>query len=66
MRNHLIIAAVLISVCGVLMLTGQQRPAGPFTAEQAAAGQTAFQTNCATCHGATRRAEVWVDFTQAR
>ncbi|HEY6346063.1 MAG TPA: PQQ-binding-like beta-propeller repeat protein [Bryobacteraceae bacterium] len=51
MRNQLILAAVLVAVCGVLVLTGQQRPAGPFTAAQAAAGQTAFQTNCATCHG---------------
>ena len=52
LRNHLVLALVLVSVCGVLMLTGQQRPAGPYTAEQAAAGRTAFQANCAGCHGA--------------
>src|SRR6516162_2859447 len=51
MRNHLIIALVLVSVCGVLILTGQQRPAGPYTADQAAAGRTAYQANCAGCHG---------------
>src|SRR6516162_4446564 len=49
--NHLIIALVLVSVCGVLVLTGQQRPAGPYTADQAAAGRTAYQANCAGCHG---------------
>jgi alcohol dehydrogenase (cytochrome c) len=52
LRNHLILAAVLVSVCGVLILTGQQRAAGPFTADQAAAGRTVFQANCAGCHGA--------------
>ena len=51
LRNHLAIALVLVSVCGVLMLTGQQRPAGPYTADQAAAGRTVYQANCAGCHG---------------
>src|SRR5215469_13146326 len=51
LRNHLIIALVLVAVCGVLVLTGQQRPAGPYTADQAAAGRTVFQANCAGCHG---------------
>ncbi len=32
-------------------LTGQQPPpSGPFTAAQARAGATAYQTNCAACH----------------
>src|SRR5215472_6933975 len=52
LRNHFILATVLVAVCGVLILTGQQRPAGPFTADQAAAGSTVFQANCAGCHGA--------------
>jgi len=33
------------------MLTGQQRPAGPYTADQAAAGRGVYQANCAGCHG---------------
>jgi alcohol dehydrogenase (cytochrome c) len=33
------------------MLTGQQRPAGPYTADQAAAGHGVYQANCAGCHG---------------
>ena len=47
-----VLAAVL--ACGVLVIAAQQPPstAGPFTAEQANAGRTAFQANCAGCHGA--------------
>jgi len=33
-------------------LMAQQRPAGPYTAAQASAGRTAYQTNCAGCHAA--------------
>lgn len=42
------IAAICIS--GVVVLTGQQRPAGPFTAAQADAGKAAYEQNCASCH----------------
>jgi alcohol dehydrogenase (cytochrome c) len=36
-----------------MLVSGQQpSTAGPFTAEQANAGRTAFQANCAGCHGA--------------
>src|SRR5579864_464061 len=28
----------------------QQRPAGPYTADQALAGRAAYQANCAACH----------------
>src|SRR5450631_1140988 len=35
---------------GVVILFAQQRPAGPYTADQVAAGRAAFQTNCASCH----------------
>jgi alcohol dehydrogenase (cytochrome c) len=35
-----------------VLLTGQQPPAGPFTAEQATAGRAAYEANCAACHGA--------------
>jgi PQQ-dependent dehydrogenase (methanol/ethanol family) len=46
-----VLAAVL--ACSVLLVTGQQPSAAePFTAEQANAGRSAFQANCAGCHGA--------------
>src|ERR1700738_4749205 len=40
------VVALLLSVAAA------QQPAttGPFTAEQAAAGRTAYQANCAACH----------------
>src|SRR5688572_16828459 len=42
-----------VLACSVLLVTGQQpSTAGPFTAEQANAGRTAYQANCAGCHGA--------------
>jgi alcohol dehydrogenase (cytochrome c) len=53
----LLAGAALAAYAGTMAMTGEaQQPqqAPPFTAEQAAAGQTAFQTNCATCHGADR------------
>jgi alcohol dehydrogenase (cytochrome c) len=34
------------------LLFGQQRPAGPYTQDQAAAGRAIYQTNCASCHAA--------------
>jgi alcohol dehydrogenase (cytochrome c) len=37
-----------LAACGVMRLVAQ--PAGAFTAEQAAAGQAAYQSNCASCH----------------
>jgi alcohol dehydrogenase (cytochrome c) len=37
------------AACGVVMLLAQPAT-GPYTAEQAAAGRTAYQTNCAACH----------------
>src|SRR5687767_9422097 len=52
--KSLVFALSATLVCSVLLLSGQQQPstAGPFTAEQATAGRTAFQVNCAGCHGA--------------
>ena len=35
---------------GLVRLSGQQAPAGPYTAAQAAAGRTAYQAQCASCH----------------
>jgi PQQ-dependent dehydrogenase (methanol/ethanol family) len=52
MKIRRIVAAALVAVCAVVILFAQQRPAGPYTAEQAAAGRTAYQTHCASCHAA--------------
>jgi alcohol dehydrogenase (cytochrome c) len=39
-------------VCGVMIVTAQQRTAvAPYTAAQAAAGRDLYQANCAGCHG---------------
>src|SRR3954462_867634 len=52
MKTRLILAAALAAVCGVAILFAQQGPAGPYTAEQVAAGRAAYPTNCASCHAA--------------
>src|SRR6202140_1291631 len=46
------ILAAIAAACGVAILFAQQRPAGPYTADQATAGRAAYQTNCAMCHAA--------------
>jgi alcohol dehydrogenase (cytochrome c) len=33
-----------------MILFAQQRPAGPYTTDQALAGRSAYQANCASCH----------------
>ena len=48
-RRLFVLTAIAMSTCGGL---SAQLPAGPFTAEQAAAGLTAYQTNCSSCHAA--------------
>jgi alcohol dehydrogenase (cytochrome c) len=48
----MIVAMLLIAVCAVVILLAQQRPVGPYTVDQVAAGQAAYQTNCASCHAA--------------
>ena len=50
MKTRTIVGAALTAACGVVILFAQQRPAGPYTAAQAAAGRAAYQTNCASCH----------------
>src|SRR6185312_5031741 len=52
MKTRIVLGAVLAALCGVVILFAQQRPAGPYTADQVAAGRGAFQTNCASCHAA--------------
>ncbi len=43
-----VVSAAVILLTGDL--TAQQRPAGPFTAAQVAAGKAAYEKNCAACH----------------
>src|ERR1700680_1803039 len=51
MKTPAILAAIA-AACGVAILFAQQRPAGPYTADQVTAGRAAYQTNCASCHAA--------------
>ena len=51
MKKTLILVSLFAALYGVLQLFGQQA-AGPFTAQQADAGRTAYQTNCSGCHAA--------------
>ena len=44
------LALIVAAAAGVILLQGQQRPAGPFTAAQASAGRAAYQENCSGCH----------------
>src|SRR5580658_8239368 len=44
------IFAMTAAACAVAILLAQQRPAGPYTQEQAAAGRSIYQTSCASCH----------------
>jgi alcohol dehydrogenase (cytochrome c) len=52
-RNQVLLALAAMLVSTALVRAGQQAqgPAGPFTAQQATAGQTAYAQNCAACHG---------------
>src|SRR5438874_9961399 len=51
MKTQMILA-MAAAACGVVILVAQQRPAGPYTQDQAAAGHAIYQTNCASCHAA--------------
>ena len=52
MKKLLIPVSLFAALYGVLQLPGQQGAAGPFTAQQADEGRTAYQANCAGCHAA--------------
>ena len=53
MRAFALMAAATAVTSGVVLWAGGQQPAAaPFTAAQATAGNTAYQANCAVCHGA--------------
>ena len=50
-RNQLLLALIALASCGLVILAGQQAPAvGAYTAAQAAAGRTAYQAQCSSCH----------------
>src|SRR5437588_7317046 len=51
-RHRFALASIVVAGSAFVTLVGQQPAggAGPFTAAQAAAGATAYQANCATCH----------------
>ena len=54
LRNHVLPAlpvCIGLLVSGIVAIAGQQPAAGPFTADQAAAGRTAYLDSCAACHG---------------
>src|SRR5215831_2706987 len=50
MKIRMILAIAATAACGVAILFAQQRPAGSYTQDQAAAGRAIYQTNCASCH----------------
>ncbi len=52
MKSRITLGAAIVAACGMISQRGgaQQRPAAPYTAEQAAAGRAAYQANCASCH----------------
>src|SRR5436190_6175316 len=52
MKKILVPIFLFAALYGVLQLAGQQGAAAPFTAQQADAGRTAYQTNCSGCHAA--------------
>ena len=47
-----IIFTIAAAAGGVWMLFAQQRPAGPYTSVEAAAGRAIYATSCASCHAA--------------
>jgi len=54
LKSRITLGVAVIAALGTLIVTqnggAQQRPAGPYTAEQASAGRAAYRTNCAACH----------------
>jgi alcohol dehydrogenase (cytochrome c) len=50
MLKKVSLALTMAAAAGVILVQGQQRPAGPFTAAQASAGGAAYQENCSGCH----------------
>jgi alcohol dehydrogenase (cytochrome c) len=50
MKKTFALVLALAGAYGVVRVAGQGPAAGPFTAQQADAGRTAYQANCASCH----------------
>ena len=54
MKTRITLGAAVIATSGVMIVSqqsrAQPRQSGPYTAEQALAGRTAYQANCAACH----------------
>src|SRR5688572_16327669 len=51
MTKHLLFASAAFATTVVLLSAQGPAAPGPFTAAQATAGGTAYQANCAACHG---------------
>jgi alcohol dehydrogenase (cytochrome c) len=52
MNRHFLFAVTALAASTILFAAAQQPPAAPpFTAAQAAEGRTAYEANCASCHG---------------
>ena len=51
-KKRLALASIAFGASAAVTIAAQQPggAAGPFTAAQAAAGATAYQANCASCH----------------
>ena len=59
MKKHLLLFTLAFAATVAFMSAQQQAPAAAsFTADQAAAGQTAYDTNCSGCHGPDLRGGV--------
>jgi alcohol dehydrogenase (cytochrome c) len=52
LERSLVAGLAVIAAGGVMVITAQQTPAGPYTAAQAATGRGIYQASCAGCHGA--------------
>src|SRR6185437_11895791 len=52
MKKQILVAVLLIGGYGVTRMVGQAPAAGPFTADQAAAGAQVYAQSCAMCHQA--------------
>ena len=48
--KNVVSVAIAIAVIGIALVSGQLPASAVYTAEQAAAGRTAYQANCASCH----------------
>jgi alcohol dehydrogenase (cytochrome c) len=49
-RRSVFVVCVVAAASVGFVSPAQQRPAGSYTAEQASAGRSAYQANCAACH----------------